>query len=133
MRVDESDESSQQMKFRDLYVEEARRRALFLQAWKEATALAGAKYFGDGSEDGPDIASNKNDLRPNLERIRKVLRSCSPAEGLFLAELYSFYNDFVARELLKDFVAIDLGTLASELDLKRRQVLAQLFVNYSGW
>jgi len=107
--------------------------ARFFQAWKQAAQLAGPYYFGDGSDASVGLASAKNDLRPNLEKISNAIGAISSGQGVFLAVLYSFYNDEDAQELLQRAGVKGMADIASRLDLPRRQLIAELLVNYNGW
>ena len=105
----------------------------FFLAWKKAAELAGPQYFGDGTKENLGRASAKNDLRPDLDMMGRAIGVVSPGEGVFLAVLYSFYNDTDAVPLLKMAGVEGMADIASRLDLQRRQLVADLLVNYTGW
>ena len=64
--------------------------------------------------------------------IQRALGAKSHGEAVLLAAMYSFYNDTDSRELWRLAGMHTVGDL-SILDYERRQVIADLIVNYSGW
>jgi len=104
----------------------------FFQAWKRGVAIAGHTWFGNGTREGLSSASCIWDLRPRMADIDEHLDVMSRGERLFLAAMASFYNAHDSVPLLKscDFEGLaDLG----RLDRQRRQVIADLVLNYHGW
>jgi len=104
----------------------------FFEAWKRGVEIAGHPWFGDGSRENLDAAVCIWDLRPQMAAIDEHLGVMSHGERLFLSAMASFYNAQDSAPLLKrcDFEGFaDLG----RLDLKRRQVIADLILNYHGW
>lgn len=104
----------------------------FFAAWKQGVTLARPHYFGDGTKEGLAAATDKNDLQPNLKRISQALGVLSHGEAVFLVAMYSFYNDQDAAKLWRKAGVKTIGDL-SVLDLERRQIIADLMVNYVGW
>jgi len=104
----------------------------FFEAWKRGVELARPHYFGDGTKEGLAAATDKNDLAPDLKRISDALGVLSHGEVIFLVSMYAFYNDKTAAKLWSDAGVKTIGDL-SALDLERRQVIADLIVNYVGW
>ena len=104
----------------------------FFDAWREGVALAGFRYFGDGTEQGFLSAKDKGQLRPSISLIRRDFELLSPGEAKFLALMVSFYNGAVGAELCaaSGFRALDD---VGGLDLGRRRVVAALLLNYTGW
>lgn len=106
--------------------------ARFLAAWKRG-CLISPQYFGDGTMEGIEAATDKWQLAPNTEAIKKAVRSKSPGEAIFLAAMVSFYNDATSRQIQKAVGQSDgIGNLL-RMDLERRQIIADLLVNYAGW
>jgi len=104
----------------------------FLAAWKRG-CLISPQYFGDGTVEGIEAATDKWQLAPNTEAIKKAVRSKSPGEAIFLAAMVSFYNDATSRKIQKAAGQSDgVGNLL-RMDWERRQVIADLLVNYAGW
>lgn len=104
----------------------------FFEAWKRGVELARPHYFGDGTKEGLAAARDKNDLAPDLKRISDALGVLSHGEVVFLVSMYAFYNDQTAAKLWSKAGVKTIGDL-SALDLERRQVIADLLVNYVGW
>lgn len=104
----------------------------FLTAWKEAVLLAGPSYFRQPVGGEIEAIQTKDELAPNYEVIKHALGALSPAEGLFLAALYSFYDSEEGSAMLKQCGVNGLPDLG-RLDLARRRVIAELIVNYCGW
>jgi len=104
----------------------------FLQAWKRGVEIAGPQWFGDGTRDGVQRAVRKWDLCPRVSAINDNFGVLSGGERMFLAAMVSFYNGYDGGQLLRrcGFEGLcDLGGL----DLERRQVIADLVLNYAGW
>lgn len=107
----------------------------FFLAWKEAVALAGVAYFGDGTKAGFQAARSKDDLAPNFHRVKAALGVLSGGERRFLVALYSFYNSRTAHDFWEEAVDSpdNIGSIVSGLDLARRRVMADLTLSYTGW
>ncbi|EZQ20264.1 hypothetical protein CF98_07705 [Halopseudomonas bauzanensis] len=105
---------------------------VFLQAWKRGVAIVGPKWFGDGTEAGLRAATKKWDLCPNLWLLNDALAVLSGGQGLFLSAMVSFYNAEEGAVMLKQCGFEGLADLG-RLDQVRRQVIADLVLNYSGW
>lgn len=106
--------------------------AAFFQAWKRGAEIAGAEWFGDGSHQGLQRATSKWNLRPNLLILNDALGVLSGGQRLFLSAMVSFYNAREGAAMLKRCGFEGLSDLGG-LDLERRQVIAELVLNYSGW
>jgi hypothetical protein len=104
----------------------------FFITWRQGVKLAGMYYFGDGTAEGYDRADCLDDLAPNLERISESLGVLSSGERTFIAALYSFYNAQDGGKLLAEAGVEGLADLCS-LDIRRRQIIATLLLNYEGW
>lgn len=104
----------------------------FLAAWKRG-CLISPQYFGDGTRESIEAATDKWQLAPNVEAINKAVRFKSPGEAIFLAAMVDFYNDVRSREIQNAAGQSDgVGNLL-RMDWERRQVIADLLVNYAGW
>lgn len=104
----------------------------FLAAWKRG-CLISPQYFGDGTRESIEAATDKWQLAPNVDAIKKTVRSKSPGEAIFLAAMVDFYNSERSREIQKAAKQSDgVGNLL-RMDCERRQVIADLLVNYAGW
>jgi hypothetical protein len=104
----------------------------FFAAWQRAVRIAGFQWFGDGSAACWHGARTKWDLCPRLDGMLDAFGVLSSGERLFLAALVSFYNARDGGELLGQCGFAGLADL-SGLDLERRQVIAELILNYTGW
>lgn len=83
--------------------------------------------------EGIEAATDKWQLAPNTDAIKKAVRSKSPGEAIFLAAMVSFYNDVTSRQIQKAVGQSDgIGNLL-RMDLECRQVIADLLVSYAGW
>ena len=104
----------------------------FFDAWKRAVALAGYRYFGDGTKAGWESAKDKWTLVPNTELIKNALGVCSHGEKVFLTALYCFYNDIDGKDLC---AVAGLNTVLdlTILDRERKQIFSDLLLNYNGW
>lgn len=104
----------------------------FFQAWKRGVEIAGPQWFGDGTHDGLQCATSKWDLCPNLVLLNDALGVLSSGQRMFLAAMVSFYNAREGATMLRRCGFEGLSDLGG-LDLKRRQVIADLVLNYNGW
>lgn len=106
---------------------------LFLDAWIRGVELAGRDLFGDGSD--PRLAANRDELRPDFERIENAIEMKSYGEAVFIIAMLSFFNSQFAGEI-QDSMPRQAKTMASivvAVDENRRAVLRDLFDNYRGW
>jgi hypothetical protein len=106
--------------------------AAFFDAWRAGAAIAGERFFGDGTY-SPSTARSKWDLEPQVESISTNLGVLSSGEAMFLAAMVSFYDSRSGGEMLNQVGADGLSDIAARLDESRRQVLADLLVSYPGW
>lgn len=104
----------------------------FFKAWKRGAEIAGAEWFGDGTPEGLQRASSKWDLRPKVLMLNDALGVLSGGQRLFLSVMVSFYNAREGGAMLKRCGFEGLSDLG-DLDSERRQVIANLVLNYSGW
>ena len=112
--------------------QEQQERQNFFDFWKKSVALAGFKFFGNGSIGGFEKAQVKDDLRPVAFVIEDALKGMSPGESAFIASMVSFYNSNRAIDLCKTAKIISVADLTI-LDQQRRKVIANLLINYRGW
>ncbi|GAB4361019.1 MAG: hypothetical protein Kow006_31410 [Gammaproteobacteria bacterium] len=108
------------------------RERRFLAAWKRGVALAGESYFHVTSASVAE-AINKNQLRPDWQRIEHAIGVISRGEAAFLAAMYSFFNAEDGQALLVRAGFPNLCDVASKLDPHRAEVIAELFLTYPGW
>lgn len=104
----------------------------FFCAWQRGAELAGADYFGKGTEQALKVAIDKWELRPDMARIAKAMRFMSPGQRTFIAAMTSFYNSEEGGKLLRRAGFEGLSDLGG-LDLERRKVIAALLLNYVGF
>lgn len=108
----------------------------FLDAWKRGVKIAGPGLFECGAE-SIDAATHKNQLCPRWEVVEEYLRSTSMSHWtrLFMIEMCSFYNsDWMQKHKSKMRMGrSSVGACAQGMDMERREVLADLLVNYRGW
>lgn len=104
----------------------------FLAAWKRG-CLISPQFFGDGTRESIEAATDKWQLAPNTDAIKKAVRSVSPGEAIFLAAMVGFYNDVSSGQIQKTAgQSCNVGNLL-RMDWERRQVIVDLLVNYTGW
>ena len=105
----------------------------FLAAWKDGVRLAGEHLFRIRS-DSVESATDREDLRPDLEIITASLGAISPGERVFILSMYQFFSDSTVRDLCMEF-GYDFPTLAdiANLDIPRRTVITRLIDSYAGW
>lgn len=108
------------------------REQSFFEWWKKGVALAGWRYFGDGTEQGFINATNKNDLPPLPKIIESNFGGFSHGELIFVVSMYCFYNDYKGAELCTKAEIKSIGDL-TVLDSARREVIAGLIITYCGW
>lgn len=106
--------------------------AAFFQAWQRGVKLAGFAYFGDGTREQWERATDKWALCPDVALIRRAIGAMSSGEKVFLSAMVSFYNSRDGGALLKRVGVRGLADLGN-LDLERRNVIAALLLNYNGW
>ena len=104
----------------------------FFEVWKRGVEIAGPQWFGDGTREGLNQAKSKWDLRPDMLRANDALGVLSSGERMFLSAMVSFYNAREGGAMLKRCHFNGLSDFDG-LDLPRRQVIADLLLNYSGW
>lgn len=104
----------------------------FFQAWKRGVELAGPEWFGDGTRAGLQCAATKWDLRPRVLLLNDALGVLSGGQRMFLSAMVSFYNAAEGAAMLRRCGFEGLSDLGN-LDLERRQVIADLVLNYHGW
>lgn len=105
----------------------------FLEAWKDGVSLAGSNYFKIRS-DSVESATDKDELRPDLEVITSCLGAISPGERVFLLSMYQFFSDSTVRDLCVEF-GFEFPTLAdiANLDFSHRTIISRLIDSYCGW
>ncbi|KIP18914.1 hypothetical protein KY49_3612 [Burkholderia sp. MSHR3999] len=121
--------------FRTLAEAEVRERhatEAFFDAWKHGVALAGVRFFGQGTREAFDLARTKWDLCPNVGLIKKAIGPMSSGEKVFLAALVSFYDAHDGGAMLRRVGVQGLSDLGG-LDAERREVIASLLLHYAGW
>jgi hypothetical protein len=104
----------------------------FFESWKRGAQIAGPEWFGEGTREGLDNATTKWDLRPKLRMIRDSLGVLSSGQRMFLSAMVSFYNSREGGAMLRRCGFDGLSDLGG-LDLERRQIIAELMLNYNGW
>lgn len=127
--------SLSQAVFDQLALEEAhftRAPSAFFQAWKRGAEIAGAEWFGNGTQAGLERATTKWDLRPNMLLVNDALGVLSSGQRMFLSAMVSFYNAREGAAMLRRCGFEGLADLDG-LDLERRKVIADLVLNYNGW
>lgn len=104
----------------------------FFQTWQQAVLLAGPVYFGNGKRASATAARDKWELRPNVPLIESAIGAMSHGEQVFIAALISFYDDDTGGRLLRRVGVNGLADFGL-LDARRRALIANLIIHYSGW
>ncbi|WP_069865605.1 hypothetical protein [Pseudomonas citronellolis] len=120
----------EQIALEDLHFAQA--PAAFFKAWKRGVEIAGAEWFGDGTREGLQCATNKWHLRPNLLQLNDALGVLSGGQRMFLSSMVSFYDAREGGAMLRRCQFEGLADLGG-LDLQRRKVIADLLLHYNGW
>lgn len=108
-------------------------KVAFLEAWKQGVRLAGVHYFHVTSESAAQ-ALDKEQLRPNREKIEADLGVLSHGERVFISAMYCFFDSADGQAMFARFgEGGSPGEIAYILDDKRRDIIARLLVNYTGW
>lgn len=110
----------------------AARKEAFFEFWKKGVGLAGVEFFGDGTNENFARATEIDNLAPDIKKVKGSLGYLSPGEAAFLASMYSFYNSYDAADFCNIANVKSVGDLVI-LDEGRREVIAGLLINYSGW
>lgn len=105
----------------------------FFEAWLKGVRIAGPLYFGDGTAANVDRAKSKYDLAPDYDAVESALGVLSSGEAVFLAAMYSFFNDHAGGKMLAELDAGGLAGISAHLDEHRCRVIADLLVSYAGW
>lgn len=78
-------------------------------------------------------AKSKYDLAPDYDAVQSAIGTLSSGEAVFLAAMYSFYNDDAGGKMLAQVDAAGLAGISAHLDEPRLRVIADLLVSYAGW
>lgn len=109
------------------------RRARFLAAWQAGVDVAGQRFFDIKSETVAS-AQDKEELRPKWDYVEDNVGVLSHGERSFLIAMCGFFNDEWGAELSARFNETGSPVeLAQILSIERRQIIADLLVNYQGW
>lgn len=103
----------------------------FSQAWRRAIGFKrDYRRFFDRQE---HRSVSYRGWMPKVAMIKKELDAMPASDAIFLATLVSFYNGDTGGRLLRGLGAQGMSDIAATLDQQRRQILADLLVNYVGW
>lgn len=106
--------------------------AAFFQAWKRGVELIGPEWFGDGTHEGLQRATDKRELAPKLLLLGEAHGVLGSGQAMFLAAMVSFYQAAEGGAMLRRSGFRGLADL-QRLDSQQRQVIADLLLNYVGW
>jgi hypothetical protein len=104
----------------------------FFDAWKRGASMVGAEWFGNGTRDSLQQATDKWALRPNVLLLKDALGVLGGGQRLFLSAMVSFYDAREGGAMLKRCGFKGLADLG-DLDLARRRVIADLLLHYTHW
>ncbi len=104
----------------------------FLSAWKAGIKIVGPEFFVVKSKT-IETATDKWQLEPNLEFMKNAMSVHSHGLQVLLGLMYSFYDSAEGQKLLEKANAANLVDALSVLDFESRDVVAELWLNYSGW
>lgn len=115
---------------------------LFLQAWVRGVRKVGPECFGFSRPHyGTDIeaaasldeVTNKWQVAPIMDMVKRALRVKSGGETALLAIMYSFYNSEDGADMMEQIEIRGFADYSSKLDLESREIVAELLKNYNGW
>lgn len=112
-----------------MYIEQD---SAFLDYWKKGVKKTGVAWF-DLRVDAVDKAVDKNQLRPNRERIEEHLFAINNGTAVFLLAMYSFFNSAVAQEMLIRLGCPNIGDIVGKIDSESREIVSGLCRHYAGW
>lgn len=103
----------------------------FLQAWKNAIALIGYQYFGDGTQATCNLAKSVEVLHPRWRDIESAYPSMCEQDRLFLAYMMTSYKSpSHPKQRTFYLIKIDRKSIAKRstiIDDKHHAALAALF------
>ncbi|HSH28982.1 MAG TPA: hypothetical protein VK971_03655 [Thiohalobacter sp.] len=108
------------------------REERFLAAWKRGIHLIGPQLFLVRAA-SVEAATDKNELRPDSELIEDSIHVISRGQAAFLGAMCSFFNPDWGQKLLSEIGFPNLCDIAAKLDREHAEVIAELFLTYSGW
>ena len=91
----------------------------------------GQQYFNATGD--IDNITDKWDLKPNKELIEHSLHKLGTDQSVFLAAMYSFYNNGERQLYLEQLECPNISDISSKLDKKYLEVSSELFMNHNGW
>ncbi len=103
----------------------------FSQAWRRAIGLK-REYRSYFDREEYRSMSFRGWI-PKVATIKRRLDEMPTSDAIFLAALVSFYNGDAGGRLLRGLGAQGMSDIAANLDQQRRQILADLMVNFIGW
>ncbi|MFM0203683.1 hypothetical protein PQR53_27860 [Paraburkholderia fungorum] len=109
----------------------ARERA-FLDLWKQAVAIAGCEYFGDGTDGGLQRAQTKTELTPRMNTIHAAIVKDRGEDKVFLAVVASFCFAEGAQPLW-DMLEIRGLADVSTLSQPKKHLIGALISTFDGW
>lgn len=113
---------------------EAEKKKRFLKAWKAGMKLVGLEYFNITMGLAElEKSTNKWDFEPNYKFIKHSLHQINARNALFLAAMYSFFDDEDGQRLLEELGSPNIVDLAAQLSKEQAEIIAELFLNYCGW
>jgi hypothetical protein len=104
----------------------------FFCAWQRGAELAGADYFGKGTEQALKVAIDKWELRPRMHHIERSFEFMTADQQMLIAVMASFYNSRDASWMLRRAGFEGFSDL-NVLSLEMRKVAAALTLNYCGF
>lgn len=103
----------------------------FLAAWKQGVKLLGTQFFD--VKGNVDETTEKWQLAPNIVFINETIDGYSHGQQVLLGLMCSFYNSEDGQEILEKAGAANLVDALGIIDLKGREIIAELWLNYTGW
>lgn len=117
--------------FQGLREEEKEKPSHFLTVWKKAIKLIGEDFFIIKSS--VEEATDKWDLKPDYDAIKRNLFAKSTGQSLFLVALLSFYNREDGQDLLIQLGYPNFVDIFSRLEKEHVEILMALINYYQGW
>lgn len=98
-------------------------------AWKRAVKLVGIEWFGDGSVEGFERATEVKHLKPNVLLLTDALRSMRDHQRLLLSVMVSFFHIGESNAMLAR-CGLGFADIAN-LDPQRHQAVIDLLQHRS--
>lgn len=119
------------VKLKKIREHEMRAEERFLIAWKRGVLLLGLEFFN--VECNIHEITDKSQLTPDIEYINQVIGGYSHGSQILLGLMCSFYNSEEGQKILNKVGAPNLIDALAIIDFNAREIIGELWLNYTGW